>query len=52
MDNVCNQLDCPYNDSKGCSMFREPVWESFATKYCEEEVEEMLKYEDGDKEDA
>lgn len=33
-------------------MFREPVWGGFATKQCRDDVDEMLKYEDGDKEDA
>ena len=33
-------------------MFREPTWEDFATGQCRDNAEEMLKYEDGDKEDA
>lgn len=46
MKNICEQVDCPYNEDCVCLQYREPVWELFGTKDCAINVNEMLDYEE------
>ena len=51
MENKCEQLDCILNTLGMCSLFREPVWNTFGTKKCKEETEALFeedaKFEEG-----